>query len=234
MPSASDELPTPAELQAAWEHIQEIHKEYLAKHEVRLPKAKHYADEQKSLWLAVLHFYEEQEVDKNKVSEIAQRDLENAAADQQVRHLKRDGWDIGDKRGVHKLNPYRASAEWLNEAARQTTRLNASDFDGIKKAYGHKCATCGASEGKPDPRYGDTIVKLQQGHQDPHKPGDASNIIPQCEFCNRAYKDYFTFDNKGRVRAVASAEPVKRASRDVQLKIRDWLVTELKEQPPEG
>ncbi len=225
-------LPHPDRLQAAWLELQEIHREYLAVHQVKIPSATHYADTNKSLWLAVLYLYQDREVHKNTMSAIAKRDIPNAAADQQVRHLKRDGWSIGDKPGLHRLNPYKPSLAFLNAEARRRSRLTASDFEGIKEAYGKRCATCGATEGRPDPRYGDEMVALQQGHQNPHKRGDdRENIIPQCQFCNRAYKDDYVFDNKGRVRAVASIRPVERANENVQQKILDWLVEKFKGKP---
>lgn len=218
-------LPDAEDLQAAWIELQQIHKEHLAVHGVRLPKAEHYADSNKSLWLAVLYLYMDREVHKDEISQIAQRDIPDAGADQQVRHLKRDGWSIGDKPGVHKLNPYRPSAEFVNEGSRKRARLEANSFSEIKEAFGSRCATCGAREGFPDPRYGDEKVKLQQGHQDPHGAGDdKKNIIPQCQFCNRTYADDYVFDDKGRVRAVANVRPVQRASESVQRKVLDWLI----------
>ena len=222
-------LPKPDDLQAAWIELQEIHREYLVRHNVKLPKAEYYADSAKSLWLAVLFFYMNQEVHKDQISEIARRDIPTAGADQQVRHLKRDGWSIGNKPGLHKLNPYEPSSEFINAGARKRLKLKARSFTDVKKAYGHRCATCGAREGKPDPRYGGTKVMLQQGHKDPKMPGDdKDNIIPQCQFCNRAYKDDYVFDDKGRVRAVASLRPVKRANKSVQEKIFKWLKNEFK------
>ena len=50
-----------------------------------------------------------------------------------------------------------------------------------------------------------------------------SNVIPQCQYCNRSYRNDFTFDEKGRVRAVASVAPVKRATKAVQEKIYNCL-----------
>ena len=90
-------------------------------------------------------------------------------ADQQVRHLKREGWYIGPKAGRYRLDPYRVSQEFQNANARKCKRLTSGDFDSIKQAFSGRCATCGALEGQPDPRYGDDIVKLQQGYRDPHE-----------------------------------------------------------------
>ena len=57
----------------------------------------------------------------------------------------------------------------------------------------------------------------------PNKPDDISNIIPQCPFCNQAYKDDYVFDEKGRVKSVASIGPIKRAGRAVQKMIYEHL-----------
>ena len=216
-------LPDPKVLQAAWLELQDIHKEYLAVHGVKLPKADHYADSTKSLQLAVLHHCKDREVHKDEISAIAQRDRPSSGADQQVRHLKRDGWSIGDKPGIHKLNPYEPSSELKISLAREQKRLGARDFDEIKQSFGERCATCGAREGRPDPRYGGANVALQKGHQDPTKPESKNNIIPQCQFCNRAYRNDYEFDDKGRVKAVASIRPVRKAQKRVQLEVLDWL-----------
>lgn len=226
-------LPSAEKLQEAWENLQKIHKRYLDMHGVIIPDAVRYSENNKAAWLAILWYYQDQEVDKNKISRIVMRDIEDAGADQQVRHLKRDGWDIGKKRGVHCLNPYRPSHEFEIASAQRRARLEAGDFDDIKKAFGYCCATCGANEGRPDPRYGGENVILQSGHMDPSKPGnDKMNIIPQCQFCNRTYKADYVFDEKGRVHAVADVPPVRRASRPVQQKIFEWLKDHLKFNKP--
>ena len=213
-------VPNHSELEAAWTEVCNIHKEYLEPHEVRLPVKTSI----KWVWLATLWHYRDQFVHKDIVSLAVRTVFPEAAADQQVRHLKRDGWFIEpDGKGGHRLDPYKPSTEYANELARRRVRIGASSFDELKRAFGSRCATCGARESQPDPRYGDDLVKLQQGHQDPDKPIENENVIPQCQFCNRAYKNDFTFDDKGRVRAVASVAPVRRASAKVRQRIKDWL-----------
>ena len=87
-----------------------------------------------------------------------------------------------------------------------------------------QCATCGAREDEPDPRYGGAPVKLQRGHKDPDGPADdLQNILPQCGPCNQAYRRDFVFDSRGRVHAVADIRPVKRAGAHVRRKIRNFL-----------
>lgn len=225
-----DNLPTSDNLQIAWLDIREIHQKFLLKHEVKIPNTDKYSTYSKSIWLSVLHYYFGQYVNKNVISDICKRDYPELAHDQQVRHLKRDGWCLdSDGRGNHKLDPYRCSPEWINEQVRRKGRLAAASFQEMKLIYGNCCATCGAKEGQPDPRYGSETVYLQQAHQDPKKPSkDPENIIPQCQFCNKTYKDDFVFDNKGRVKAVASTKAVRSASETVQRENYEWLKKKFK------
>ncbi len=206
-------LPTKKELKDAFQKLISIHEEYLARHDVKLPKL----GSCKEIWLSMLMHYEGEEVHKDQISAAVYREHPEAGYDQQVRHLKREGWHIEGSGGSRKLNPYVPSPDYANEQARRRGRLAAGDFSQIKVAFGNRCATCGATEGRPDSRYGSDLVVLQEGHQDPREPSDEpDNIIPQCQFCNRSYKGDFVFDNKGRVRAVADVGPVQRAREPVQ------------------
>ena len=217
------ELPTSEALQRAWDDLREIHTEYLQRHGVKIPDTGQYRRFAKSIWLAVLHYYQNKSVHKDTISDICQRDQPKLGRDQQVRHLKRDGWKLTGARGYHRLDPYQPSPEWVNEMARQRGRIEAETFAEVKQLYGDRCATCGARAGRPDSRYGEDIVILQQGHMEPTKPAIRENIIPQCQFCNRAYRRDYVFDDKGRVRAVADIGPVQRAAPAVKQKIWQWL-----------
>ncbi|MXY47066.1 MAG: hypothetical protein F4Y44_08800 [Chloroflexi bacterium] len=214
-------LPSRAELKAAYDDIARIHRTHLSQHGVRLPDANSY----KWVWLGMLHYHKGERVHKNRISDAVRSIYPEAARDQQVRHLKRDGWNIEGSQGYHSLgNPYQPSPDFVNERARRQGRLSAESFDDLKTSFGNRCATCGAVEGEPDPRYGADVVQLQQGHQDPDADSASiANIIPQCQFCNRAYRRDFVFDDKGRVRAVADIGPVRRASLPVQRKVWDFL-----------
>ena len=213
--------PTREELDAAFADLTRIHTTHLAQHGVSLPRE----GTARSLQLSILWHWRDRQVHKDQISLIVRREMPSAGADQQVRHLKRDGWNITGGRGSHQLeNPYNPSPGFANEQARRQGRLNATTFEEVKTAFGNRCATCGAVEGEPDPRYGGGNTVLQQGHQDPAGPADdLANIIPQCENCNRQYKDDFLFDDKGRVRAVNTVRPVERAADDVQRRIYEHL-----------
>ena len=214
--------PSPQQLEEAYQKAKRIHKIHLDQHNVHLPKWSTY----KAIHLAMLMYFKGEFVHKDAVSDAVQRQFPKAGRDQQVRHLKRDGWNIeSDGKGNHRINdPFNPSPEYTNLQARRQGRMTASDFDEIVRSFGNRCATCGAINDEPDPRYGGkNKVSLQKGHMDPDKPDDPSNIIPQCQFCNQAYKDDFVFDEKGRVIAVANIGPVKRASRAVQKRIYEFL-----------
>lgn len=217
-------IPTKEELQKSWEELKEIHEDLLEDKGIKLPKGEEFDKSNKSVWLSVLYLHKDRYVHKNEISTITQHYRANAGGDQQVRHLKRDGWFIGDEPGRHKLDVTKVSPEFVSSSKLKNARLKAEDFEGIKQAYGNRCATCGAKEGETSRRYGDKPIKLQQAHMEPSKSGkDIRNIIPQCQYCNQAYLNDFTFDDKGRVRAIASVEPVKRATKPVQEKVFSWL-----------
>ena len=215
------ELPSPRQLEEAYQEAARIHKIHLVQHKVHLPGWPTF----KAIHLAMLMHYKCKYVHKDDVSAVVQRQFPGAGRDQQVRHLKRDGWNIeSDGHGNHRIrDPFHPSPEFANLQARRQGRRNATDFDQIVRSFGNRCATCGATKGEPDPRYGKDIVTLEKGHMNPNKPDDLDNIIPQCQFCNRAYKNYYVFDEKGRVKAVANLGPIKRASTDVQKKIYEFL-----------
>ena len=215
-------IPTRQELDSAYEEVVRIHREHLERLGVRLPPKTSY----KWVWLAMLYHRLGERVHKNEISEATRLVFPNAAPDQQVRHLVRDGWNVENiGNGYHRLNdPRRPSATFTTDRTRRQGRLSAQSFDELKAVYGNRCASCGSAEGEVNPRYGEGAVQLQQGHKDPHgRADDMENIIPQCQFCNRAYRGDFVFDDKGRVQAVADVRPVRRASESVQRKIWNYL-----------
>lgn len=223
------ELPTKKELKAAYNEASSIHENHLAAEDVKLPEW----GNAKSYWLAALMHHRPRAVHKDYISRIVQREIPGSGRDQQVRHFKRDGWNIEGRDGYHRLaDPYRVHEGYRVERAKRSKTLSAKDFDDLKKLHGHRCVTCGAREGRPDRRYRDQAVQLQQGHRDPEQPLTLKNTIPQCQFCNRAYRNDFVFDAKGRVRSVASPRPVLRASPGVQEAVRDAL--EKKQEKPKG
>ena len=213
------------DIEQAWEELFPIYKEHLEEYGVKLPKK----FTTKYIWLAILYIRYKSNpnemVSKSSIAKVVNRILPNTATDQQVRHLKRDGWKLeSDGKGGHILDPYKVSPEFSFSNVRRA-RLPIN-FNEIKEQFRNRCATCGAKEGKKSWRYGEDKIKLHEAHQDPAKPVGMGNIIPQCQFCNQAYQNDFVFDNKGRVTTVASVAPIKRASK----KVKKLIVAYLNEQ----
>lgn len=183
----------------------------------------------KELQLIFLYKYLNCFVHKDMVSAFVRKYINGAAFDQQVRHLgSQYFWYVLNK-GVKVPNAditvpsgynYLVSIEMPNpkavaQALKRTGRLCARNFTELKLAYGNKCATCGIEEGKKDIR-NEEIVVLQQGHMNPRKPLTLENTIPQCQYCNQTYKDYFQFNEYGRVIAVNNPLILLKSPRNVQ------------------
>ena len=178
-------------------------------------------------------------VHKDIVSKFVRKHIKNAALDQQVRHLgsqyywyvlnkgaKIPDSDITVPSGYNYLFSIELPNPIAVEAAlRRVGRLGARDFGELKLAYLRKCATCGIEEGKKDYR-NEEIVVLQQGHMNPREPLTLENTIPQCQYCNQTYKDYFQFNVQGRVVAVNNPIILLKSPKSVQ----DEMITVLLEE----
>ena len=190
----------------------------------------------KELQLIFLLKYMNCFVHKDLISKFVRQRIKNAALDQQVRHLGTQyGWYVLNKgakvpnmemfvpSGYH----YLVSIEMPNPtvlatALKRTGRIAARNFSEMKIAYGSRCATCGIEEGKNDAR-NQEIVTLQQGHMNPRLPLTLDNTIPQCQYCNQTYQDYFQFNEYGRVVAVNNPQILLSSPKDIQ----DEMITVL-------
>ena len=180
-------------------------------------------------------------VHKDLVSEFVRKFKPSAAFDQQVRHLGTQllwyvlnkSAKVPDKEEVVPSGyNYLVSIESPNPKAvalalKRSGRLAAKSFEDLKIVYGKKCATCGIDEGKKDTRNG-LIVALQQGHMNPREPLTIDNTIPQCQYCNQQYLDYFCFNEHGRVVAVNNPYILLKSPRDIQDEMIEVLLAERK------
>ena len=180
-------------------------------------------------------------VHKDLVSEFVRKYKPSAALDQQVRHLGTQLlWYVLNKSAkvpdkdevVPSGYNYLVSIETPNPKAvalalKRSGRLAAKSFDDLKIVYENKCATCGIDEGKKDTRNG-LVVALQQGHMNPRKPLTLDNTIPQCQYCNQQYLDYFCFNEHGRVVAVNNPYILLKSPRDIQDEMIEILLAERK------
>jgi hypothetical protein len=102
--------------------------------------------------------------------------------------------------------------------------LQKGDWTDIKAAYNYRCVCCGSREGQANHRKPGTMTVLEQGHMDPKKPLGPGNIIPQCQICNKPYRDNVVFTSEGYVWALGNTVLVERSSEDVQLEILQYLL----------
>ena len=181
-------------------------------------------------------------VHKDLVSEFVRKYLPTAALDQQVRHLGSQYlWYVLNKGSkipnadtkVPSGYNYLFSIEVANpiavaSALKRAGRLAAHNFSELKLAYSSKCATCGIEEGKKDIR-NEEIVVLQQGHMNPRSSLTLDNTIPQCQYCNQTYKDYFIFNEHGRVIAVNNPLILLKSPKTVQDEMITILLKEREE-----
>ena len=195
----------------------------------------------KELQLIFLYKYLNCFVHKDLVSVFVGK-FKQKALDQQVRHLgSQDFWHVLNKGAkvpdadinVPSGYNYLVSIEMPNpkavaSALKRMGRLAAKNFAELKMAYGNKCATCGIEEGKKDAR-NEEIVILQQGHMNPRQPLTLDNIIPQCQYCNQTYKDYFMFNEYGRVIAVNNPLILLKSPKNVQDEMITVLLKEREE-----
>ena len=110
--------------------------------------------------------------------------------------------------------------------------LSGDYWEDLKRAYGYRCATCGSKEGEPNFNWPETLTKLQKGHMNPNKPLIEGNIIPQCEKCNRADRNYWEYDAKGRVIKVANPKVIDSCSNEIQWAIYKRLYKKFNGQNP--
>tara|TARA_R100000008_G_scaffold82977_1_gene67840 strand:- start:524 stop:1183 length:660 start_codon:yes stop_codon:yes gene_type:complete len=130
------------------------------------------------------------------------------------RKLKKGEYVLVD---LEKVNPY------FNNSRRDESSLS---FSLIKKRYNDSCATCGSTEGMPH-RYSREIVVLEKGHKDPTMAMNNSNIIPQCQLCNKVAKDNWIFDEFGRVAKITPQGLLSRHSRKQKEEFLKVLIADL-------
>ncbi len=158
---------------------------------------------------------------------------------QQARHLgAQKGWFIvsgtrGNKHTTLEYGEYQLITLERPYPAFKGHRIeDIGDWESLKKQYGFRCVTCGSEENKPNIHWPNTITKLQIAHKDPNKPLVAGNIIPQCEKCNRADRNNWVYDERGRVIKLANPNVIKRSDKEVRWKVYQILYEEFNGKNP--
>lgn len=228
---------TDSEIERLYAIISEYHDKYLKDHGVLLPNLKRGGAYTKDA--LVLVYLSQGYPDTRIVSKVELTDFirqyDASVNDvQQARHLAaQKGWYIlSGTRADNESLSLKPGEYWLKSLEsyypgfthERRQFLEGDDyFEALKQEYDFRCATCGSKEGEPHRYWKNTITILQKGHMDPSKPLEAGNIIPQCEKCNRADRDYWVYDEKGRVVGIANEKVVDRCSKQMQVRIFERL-----------
>ena len=174
-------------------------------------------------------------VSKGELTQFIRQHYPNINDVQQARHLGaqkgwfiaaggRDNRDVVLTRGEYQIisleKPYPA---FHGHRVGQT-----EDWEELKKQYGHRCVTCGSEEGEYNIHWPNTITRLQKAHMNPTEPLASGNIIPQCEKCNRADRNNWVYDERGRVIKLANPIVIKRSNREIRWKVYKILSEEFK------
>lgn len=223
--------------------IKQYHKEYLKSHGVLLPSLKRgnkYTKDALVLVYLAQGYPNTAIVSKDDLTNFIRQYYPSVNDVQQARHLaaqkgwyvlsgtRKDNASLGLKAGEYKLKNLTEHYPGFTHERREFL-ANDDYFEELKKQYDYKCATCGSQEGKPHRYWKNTITVLQKGHMDPSKPLEPGNIIPQCEKCNRADRNYWIYDEKGRVIGIANEKVVDKCSRTLKTKIYIRLKEQLGE-----
>ncbi len=199
-------------LEKEWEKVLCAYNKYLKEHDVKIPSSYHTA---KGFWLVYLFFHLGKKVKKRGIENFTRKQDESLSADQQVRHLKRDGWYLLTRNDIiPKSNETIKTGEYMLYTEKsphpqfiKDKRLESlNDWETIKKEYDNTCATCGSKEGQEHRYFKGNRVTLQKGHMNPSKPMNDDNVIPQCSKCNDFYRDKFIFDRYGRIKDVYKSD----------------------------
>lgn len=230
-----------------YDFIKGMHKENLLKYQVKLPSLKsssgNYTKDALTLVYLTVNYPDTKVVSKEELTEFIRCYYENTNDVQQARHLgAQKGWYIASgtrndftvdvPKGCYKLvtleKPYPGYTP-----DRRTQVIDTADWEEIKRYYNYRCATCGSVEGKPNLNWPDTITRLQKGHMNPALSLDKGNIIPQCDQCNRADRNRWIYDSRGRVIGIANANVVNTCDREIKKDIYKFLYKEFKGKSPD-
>lgn len=189
--------------------------------------------------LVLVYLYKKygKKVTKTELTSFIQQYYPETNDVQQARHLAaQKGWFIlsgtrGDfeakERNIHPGEYMLASLEKcypnFTQQRRDYNLESADGWEKLKKSYDYRCATCGSKEGESNFHYPSSITKLQKGHMNPERPLESGNIIPQCEKCNRPDRNYFVYNEKGRVIKIADPKFVFKSNERVQREIFELL-----------
>lgn len=218
------------EIERMYQRVVDFHRQHLKAEAVRLPSLRNrdgqFTKDALTLVYLVQGYPNTRWVSKSELTEFIRRFHPSTNDVQSARHLGMQSgfYIVSSRRGNYlpddKPPPDRSSYLLVTlekpHPAFASGRRSASDadFEAIKKRYNYRCATCGSKEGEPNLRYPRVHTELQKAHRNPKQPLTGENLIPQCQFCNRADRNYWVYDERGRVVGVADLNPIQKSVRE--------------------
>ncbi len=206
--------------------VKEYYNKYLKKYNVKIPQLKNHGKYSKSALALVYIAYnypQNKVISKKELTQFIRNFYPDVNDVQQGRHLGaqkgfwilaggRNDIDLSIPRGSYKL--YTLEEPYPGFTGRRID--NISNWDELKARYDNRCATCGSKEGEKHFHWPGTITKLEKGHMDANKSLEPGNIIPQCQQCNRADRNRWVYDSKGRVIKLADPRFILNSDEKVQ------------------
>lgn len=218
-----------SELEEIYRALEAKWKESLEKKWIKLPRLKNW-DNYTIDSLVLIYFFNNYKkvVTKQELTSFIQCYKPEINDVQQWRHLSQQKWwyiiswqrwDLECKE--MKVHAWEYMLYSLDEiypgfVLNRKTNLWSTDFERIKELYDYRCVTCGSKEWEENLLYKWSITKLEKWHKNPLADLTVDNSIPQCDKCNKAYRNYFEFDNKWRVRAITDPKIILRSDENIQ------------------
>ncbi|MEW6608583.1 MAG: hypothetical protein AB1414_14245 [bacterium] len=231
------------EINGIYEMICKYHDKYLKQHGVKLPKLidkeRNYTKDALVLVYLAQDYPKTRKTSKGELTRFIRQYYPDTADVQQARHLgAQKGWFIvsGTRGNGHmalESGEYKLITLEKPYPAFKGHRIEETgDWENLERQYGYRCVTCGSEKGKPHIHWPNTITRLQKAHIDPNKPLIRGNIIPQCEKCNRADRNNWVYDERGRVIKLANPNVIKRSDKEVRWKVYKILYQEFNGRNP--
>lgn len=231
------------EIREIYGMICKYHDKYLKQYGVKFPKLTdkegNYTKDALVLVYLAQGYPKTKSVSKGELTQFIRQFYPDVVDVQQARHLgAQKGWFIvsgtrGNKHVTLEYGEYQLMTLEKPYPAFKGHRIEETgEWENLKKQYGYRCVTCGSEEGKPNIHWPNTITRLQKAHKDPNQPLVAGNIIPQCEKCNRADRNNWVYDERGRVIKIANPNVIKRSDKEVRWKVYKILYEEFSGRNP--
>ncbi len=137
-----------------------------------------------------------------------------------IRELRAEGWQIYSHHDDPNLKPdeYRLADRGKTKGYEFGPRIDGRTRARVLQRNGYTCRSCGRGVEDDDPVSPGRKIRLNVDHIDPNGPGTDDNLRVLCSACNLGKQDLVVPHGGMEV-----LRTVRRAPRDVQKAVYDWL-----------